>query len=113
MQYDVHVQQHGSSDSMSWVVHIFILHWHILCTAVHASVQHPSSYFVVYAEVASQAGHRQGAAIREGADQRYFTVCVLHGYSIRCMWAVHTDTVLVKWTHQHGTEKWGQPGRNE
>ena len=33
-----------------------------------------TSYFVVYAEVASQAENRQGAGIREGADQRYFTV---------------------------------------
>ena len=70
MQYDV--QQRRSSDSMCWIVHIFILDWQILCTAVHASVQH--RIFVVYAEVASQVEHRQGAGIREGADQRYFTV---------------------------------------
>ena len=38
MQYDV--QRRGSSDSMCWIVRIFILHSHILCTAVHASVQH-------------------------------------------------------------------------
>ena len=35
-----------------------------------------TSYFVVYAEVASEAENRQGAGIREGADQRYFTVLV-------------------------------------
>ena len=35
-----------------------------------------TSYFVVYAEVASQGENRQGAGIREGADQRYFTVIV-------------------------------------
>ena len=49
---------------MCWIVHIFILDWQILCTAVHASVQHP--IFVVYAEVASQVENRQGAGIREG-----------------------------------------------
>ena len=70
MQYDV--QQRRGSDSMCWIVHILILDWQVLCTAVHASVQH--SIFVVYAEVASQGENRQGAGIREGADQRYFTV---------------------------------------
>ena len=33
-----------------------------------------TSYFVVYAEIAPQVEHRQGAGIREGADQWYFTV---------------------------------------
>ena len=33
-----------------------------------------TSYFVVYAEVASQGENRQGAGTREGADQRCFTV---------------------------------------
>ena len=33
-----------------------------------------TSYFVVYGEVASQGENRQGAGIREGVDQRYFTV---------------------------------------
>ena len=71
VQYDV--QQRRSSDSMCWIVHIFILDLlEILCTAVHASVQHRIS--VVYAEVASQVENQQGAGIREGADQRYFTV---------------------------------------
>ena len=36
-----------------------------------------TSYFVAYAEVASQGENRQGAGIREGADQRYFTVLIL------------------------------------
>ena len=72
MQYDV--QQRRCSDSMCWIVHIFILDWQILCTAVHASVQH--HIFVVYAKVASQVENRQGAGIREGADRRYFTVMV-------------------------------------
>ena len=61
MQYDV--QQRRSSDSMCWNVHIFILDWQVLCTAVHASVQH--RIFVVYAEVASQVENRQGAGIRD------------------------------------------------
>ena len=73
MQYDV--QQRRSSDSMCWIVHIFILDWQVLCTAVHTSVQH--RIFVVYAEVTSQVENRLGAGIREGADQRYFTVVVV------------------------------------
>ena len=36
----------------------------------------PTSYFVVYADVASQAKILQGAGVRAGADQRYFTVLV-------------------------------------
>ena len=62
VQHDV--QQRRSSDSMSWIVHTFILDWQVLCTAVHASVQH--RIFVVYAEFASQVENRP--------DQRYFTV---------------------------------------
>ena len=46
-----------------------------LASIVYSSVCVGStSYFVVYAEVASQGENRQGAGIREGADQRYFTV---------------------------------------
>ena len=70
MQYDA--QQRRVSNSMCWIVQILILDWQVLCTAVHASVQHRIS--VVYAEVASQVENRQGAGIREGADQQYFTV---------------------------------------
>ena len=36
-----------------------------------------TSNFVVYAEVASQVENRQGAAIREGVYQRYFTVLAI------------------------------------
>ena len=53
-----------------------------------------TSYFVVYAEVASQGENRQGAGIREGADQRYFTVivwCTVGVYVVLCYYttAVH------------------------
>ena len=60
------VEVQTQCDSMCWIVHIFILDWQVLCTAVHASVQH--RIFVVYAEVASQVENRQEA------DQRYFSV---------------------------------------
>ena len=43
VQYDV--QQRRGSDSMCWIVHIFILNWQVLCTAVHASVQHRISLY--------------------------------------------------------------------
>ena len=54
-----------------------------------------TSYFVVYAEVTSQGENRQGAGIREGADQRYFTVLVAdweqgvvkyHGFYYSMVW---------------------------
>ena len=91
MQYDV--QQRRSSDSMYWIVHIFILDWQIVCTAVQASVQH--RIFVVYAEVASQVENRQGAGIREGADQRYFTVVSRLGLGVhvtRSNWTRYNNT---------------------
>ena len=75
MQYDV--QQLGGSNSMCWIVHIFILDWHKLCTAVNASCS--TSYYVVYAKVASQVENRPGAGIREEADQRCFTVLCIRG----------------------------------
>ena len=43
VQYDV--QQRRGSDSMCWIVHILILDWQVLCTAVHASVQHRMSLY--------------------------------------------------------------------
>ena len=88
MQYDV--QQRRSSDSMCWIVYIF-LGWQVLCTAVHASVQH--RIFVVYAEVASQIENRQGAGIREGADQRYFTVVSESKHAVHTM-IITTATVI-------------------
>ena len=60
---------------MCWVVHIFILDWQNIVYS--SACVGSTSYFVVYAEVASQGENRQGAGIREGADQRYFTVLSL------------------------------------
>ena len=52
-----------------------------LASIVYGSVCVGStSYFVVHAEVASQGENRQGAGIREGADQRYFTVYCFHSH---------------------------------
>ena len=57
---------------MCWIVHILILDWQVLCTAVYASVQHRISLYT------PKSLHKEkidrGAGIREGADQRYFTV---------------------------------------
>ena len=68
----------------------------MLCTVVHASVQH--RIFVVYAEVASQVENRQGAGIREGADQRYFKVKVkfAHPRYHRLMIVLRNTTSLEK-----------------
>ena len=44
-QVQYNAQQRGRSDSMSWIVHISMLDRHVLCTAVHASVQHRISLY--------------------------------------------------------------------
>ena len=61
----------------TWRIRLDVLdcaHFHPgLASIVYSSACVGStSYFVVYAEVASQVENRQG--IREGADQRYFKV---------------------------------------
>ena len=70
MQYDV--QQRGSTDSMCWIVHIF--HPGLASIVYSSACVGSTLYFAAHAKVASQAENRQGAVIREGADQWYFTV---------------------------------------
>ena len=70
MQYDVQQRKKIRLDVLNCA------HFHPGLTRIvySSACVRSTSYFVVYAKVASQVENRQGTGIREGADQRYFMV---------------------------------------